>query len=34
MEHRLLEIKKDAEREGLHVVTELMDEKRRPDKSL
>ncbi len=34
MEHRLLEIKKDAEREGLHVVTELIDEKRRPDKSL
>ncbi|HYF99109.1 MAG TPA: universal stress protein [Candidatus Saccharimonadales bacterium] len=34
MEHRLLEIKKDAEREELSVVTELIDENRRPDKSL
>ncbi len=34
MEHRLLEIKKEAEREGLSVVTELIDENRRPEKSL
>jgi nucleotide-binding universal stress UspA family protein len=34
MEHRLLEIKEDAEREGLSVVTELIDENRRPEKSL
>jgi nucleotide-binding universal stress UspA family protein len=34
MEHRLLNIKKDAEREGIPVVTELIDENRRPDKSL
>ncbi len=34
MEHRLLEIKEEAEREGLSVVTELIDENRRPEKSL
>ena len=34
MEHRLLKIKKDAEREELSVVTELIDENRRPDESL
>src|SRR5687768_10968385 len=34
MEHRLLEIKKEAEREGLSVVTELIDENSRPEKSL
>ncbi|WP_458747304.1 universal stress protein [Candidatus Nitrosocosmicus sp. T] len=34
MEHRLLDIKKEAEREGLSVVTELIDENTRPEKSL
>jgi nucleotide-binding universal stress UspA family protein len=34
MEHRLLEIKKNAEREGLSVITKLLDENMRPEKSL
>jgi nucleotide-binding universal stress UspA family protein len=34
MEYRLLEIKEEAEREGLSVVTELIDENKRPEKSL
>lgn len=34
MRNRLLDLKKNAEREGLSVVTELIDENLRPEKSL
>ncbi len=34
IENNLLAIKKDAEKEGLFVVTKLIDENRRPEKSL
>jgi nucleotide-binding universal stress UspA family protein len=34
IEHRLSQIKKKAEKEGLSVVTELIDENGRPDNSL
>ena len=33
-EHRLLETKEDEKREGLSVVTELIDENTRPEESL